>query len=277
MQLLQTSKTNMKNDNRPIGVFDSGLGGLTVLKALKDLFPNESFIYFGDTAHLPYGTKSKKTIIEYSNEICDFLNKKNVKLIVVACNTASALAFDFLEKKMIVPIVNVIDPCVKYAATKTKKKSIAVLGTRATINSKSYENKLIKINSNFKISSHDCPLFVPLIEEGLINHKITKDICDLYLDKNIFKSIDILILGCTHYPLLIHEIEKYFSQNIIILDSAKIVALYVEKIFKKNILLTAKKNKKNDQYYLTDKSIEFNKLAAIFLKESSINIKYIKL
>ena len=164
MQLLQTSKTNMKNDNRPIGVFDSGLGGLTVLKALKDLFPNESFIYFGDTAHLPYGTKSKKTIIEYSNEICDFLNKKNVKLIVVACNTASALAFDFLEKKMIVPIVNVIDPCVKYAATKTKKKSIAVLGTRATINSKSYENKLIFVLffNDFTILSFNLFLLVIL-------------------------------------------------------------------------------------------------------------------
>lgn len=267
----------MKNDNRPIGVFDSGLGGLTVLKALKDLFPNESFIYFGDTAHLPYGTKSKKTIIEYSNEICDFLNKKNVKLIIVACNTASALAFDFLEKKMIVPIVNVIDPCVEYATTKTKNKLIGVLGTKATIGSKSYENKLLKMNSSLKISSHSCPLFVPLIEEGLISHKITRDICDLYLNKDIFKLIDVLILGCTHYPLLIDEIEKYFPKHTTILDSAKIVALYVKKIFKKNILLTAKKSKKQDQYYLTDKSIQFNKLAAIFLKESSINIKYIKL
>ncbi len=267
----------MKNDNRPIGVFDSGLGGLTVLKALKDLFPNESFIYFGDTAHLPYGTKSKKTIIEYSNEICDFLNKKNVKLIIVACNTASALAFDFLEQTRTVPIVNVIDPCVEYATTKTKKKLIGVLGTKATISSKSYENKLLKMNSSLKITSHSCPLFVPLIEEGLINHKITNDICDLYLDKDIFKLIDVLILGCTHYPLLIDKIEKYFSNNITILDSAKIVALYVKKIFEKNILLTAKKNKKNDQYYLTDKSIQFNKLASIFLEESSINIKYIKL
>ena len=173
--------------------------------------------------------------------------------------------------------VNVIDPCIEYATTKTKKKFIGVLGTKATIGSKSYENKLLKINSNLKISSHACPLFVPLIEEGLISHKITKDICDLYLDKDIFKLIDVLILGCTHYPLLIDKIEEYFSKDTTILDSAKIVALHVKKIFKKNILLKAKKNKKHDQYYLTDKSIQFNKLAAIFLKENSIKIKYIKL
>ena len=267
----------MKNDNRPIGIFDSGLGGLTVLKALKDLFPNESFIYFGDTAHLPYGTKSQQIIIEYSNQICDFLNQQNVKLIVVACNTASALAVEFLEKIMVVPIVNVIDPCVKYAVNKTKNKSIGVLGTKATINSQAYEKKLNNLKNNLKIITQDCSLFVPLIEEGLVNHKITQDISKLYLNKNNFKSIDVLILGCTHYPLLINEIKKYFSKDVLILDSAKIVALYIQNLFNKNILLSSNKKKKKNKYYLTDQSIQFNKLASIFLKESSLDIKYVKL
>ena len=151
----------MKDDNRPIGVFDSGLGGLTVLRSLKETFPNESFIYFGDTARVPYGTKSQETIIRYSKEICDFLNKQDVKLIIVACNTVSALAVKFLKSYLKVPIINVIDPCVEFASKVTKNNFIGVIGTQATINSKAYNRKLDSINSNFKIISQECSLFVP--------------------------------------------------------------------------------------------------------------------
>ena len=182
-------KINMKDDNRPIGVFDSGLGGLTVLRSLKETFPNESFIYFGDTARVPYGTKSQETIIRYSKEICDFLNKQDVKLIIVACNTVSALAVKFLKSDLKVPIINVIDPCVEFASKVTKNNFIGVIGTQATINSKAYNRKLDSINSNFKIISQECSLFVPLIEQGFIKHQITKEVCSFYLNKKVFRKL----------------------------------------------------------------------------------------
>ena len=250
----------MKNDNRPIGVFDSGLGGLTVLRSLKETFQNESFIYFGDTARLPYGTKSQETIIRYSKEICDFLNKNDVKLIIVACNTASALAVKFLKSYLNLPIINVIDPCVEFASKVTKNNYIGVIGTQATINSKAYNKKLDRINSSFKIISQECSLFVPLIEEGFIKHQITKDVCHFYLNKKIFQKIDVLIMGCTHYPILIDYIKQYFSDNTIIVDSAKTVAFHVEQLFDNNCVLRASQKTQNIKYYLSDKSIEFNKL-----------------
>jgi glutamate racemase len=267
----------MKNNNSPIGIFDSGLGGLTVLKELTDILPNESFIYFGDTAHLPYGTKSKETIVEYSNKICDFLIKQKVKLIVVACNTASALAIEVLEKYISMPIINVIDPCIHRAIQTTKKQSIGIIGTKATISSRAYEMKLTQFNKNLNIITQACPLFVPIIEEGLADHKITQDLCRLYLNKEKFSTIDVLILGCTHYPLLINTIKKNISKNIVVIDSANIVAIYVKNFLNKNILNTSTKNQKYTKYFLTDKSIQFNKLASIFLKEDSLDIEYIKL
>ena len=267
----------MKHNNQPIGIFDSGLGGLTVLKELKNILPDESFIYFGDTAHLPYGTKSKKTIIKYSNQICKFLIKKKVKLIIVACNTASALAIETLEKYITVPIINVIDPCIQHAIQTTRKKSIGIIGTQATINSKAYEIKLNQLNNNLDITTQACPLFVPIIEEGLSSHQISKDICKLYLNKKQFLRIDVLILGCTHYPLLINTIKNYISKNIIIIDSANIVAIFIKKFLHKNNLTTSNQNQQYIKYFLTDESIQFNKLASIFSREDSLDIKFIKL
>ena len=267
----------MKNNNRPIGIFDSGLGGLTVLRELTDILSNESFIYFGDTAHLPYGTKSKETIIEYSNQICDFLVKQKVKLIIVACNTASALAIEVLEKYISIPIINVIDPCIYHAIQTTKKQSIGIIGTKATISSRAYEIKLNQLNNNLNIITQACPLFVPIIEEGLANHKITNDLCKLYLNKKKFSTIDVLILGCTHYPLLINTIKKYISKHIVVINSTNIIAIYVKNFLNENMLNTSTKNEKYIKYFLTDKSIQFNKLASIFLKENSLDIEYIKL
>lgn len=267
----------MKNNNHPIGIFDSGLGGLTVLKELKMILPNESFIYFGDTAHLPYGAKSKETIIKYSHQICKFLIKKKVKLIIVACNTASALAIETLEKYINIPIINVIDPCIQHAIKTTKKKSIGIIGTQATINSKAYDIKLNQLNNDLDITTQACPLFVPIIEEGLTNHQITKNICELYLNKQKFSEIDVLILGCTHYPLLIETIKKHISKKIIIIDSANIVAIFVKKFLHNNKLRISNKNQQYIKYFLTDKSIQFNKLASIFLKEDSLKIEFIKL
>ena len=267
----------MKDDNRPIGVFDSGLGGLTVLRSLKETFANESFIYFGDTARLPYGTKSQETIIRYSKEICDFLNKKDVKLIIVACNTASALAMKFLKSYLEVPIINVIDPCVDFASKATKNNFIGVIGTQATINSKAYDKKLDKINSNFKIISQECSLFVPLIEEGFIKHQITKEVCRFYLNKKSFQKIDVLIMGCTHYPILLDSIKQHFPDNTTIVDSAITVATYIKQLFDNNSVFKASQKTQNIKYYLSDKSIEFNKLATVFLKTNSLDIEYIKL
>mgnify|MGYP001169356726 FL=1 len=267
----------MKNNNQPIGIFDSGLGGLTVLKELKMILPKESFIYFGDTAHLPYGTKSKDTIIKYSSQICKFLIKQKVKLIIVACNTASALAIETLEKHINIPIINVIDPCIQRAIKITKKKSIGIIGTQATINSKAYDVKLNQLNHDLDITSQACPLFVPIIEAGLTDHKITNNICELYLNKKKFSEIDVLILGCTHYPLLIETIKKHISKKIIIINSANIVAVFVKKFLYENKLSISNQNQHYIKYFLTDKSIKFNKLASIFLKEDSLKIEFIKL
>jgi glutamate racemase len=197
----------------PIGIFDSGIGGLTVLKSLIKFFPNENFVYLGDTARVPYGTKSAETVIRYSKENTDFLISQGVKAIVVACNTASAVALDELKKTYELPILGVVEPSVKEAYKKSKAKKIGIIGTKRTISSRAYENALLTISNNIKTVSTYCPLFVPLVEEGLFTGKIVDEAVRLYL-KNIKKSkIDTLILGCTHYPLLKSAISKFVGKK----------------------------------------------------------------
>nr|MBP7652747.1 glutamate racemase [Candidatus Dependentiae bacterium] len=184
----------------PIGVFDSGLGGLTVVRELRKLLPFENIIYYGDTARVPYGSKSKKKIIEFSIENAKFLLLHNVKIIVIACNTSTAAALDEIKKVSKVPVVGVINPGVKIAASKTNNKKIGVIGTLGTISSEAYTRHLLDLNDNIHIYSQPCPLFVPLVEEGWTDKHITELVISEYLTPLKIAGIDTLILGCTHYP-----------------------------------------------------------------------------
>jgi glutamate racemase len=187
----------------PIGIFDSGIGGLTVVKKMLAMLPNEKIVYFGDTARVPYGSKSNSTIIEYANQDAKFLHNKKVKLIIAACNTASSVALDNLRDQFDIPIIGMIEPGSKYALSKTKNGKIGVIGTYSTISNEAYSRKLKQLNSEIEVFEKACPLFVPLAEEGWTDHKATELIAEEYLDELIKEEIDTLVLGCTHYPVLI--------------------------------------------------------------------------
>lgn len=250
---------------RPIGIFDSGVGGLTVLKAIERVLPSENIIYFGDTARVPYGNKSKSTIIKFSIENALFLQQKNVKIIVVACNTSSALALDTLKGILSIPILGVIEAGVKKALDLTTTGIIGVIGTKSTIESKSYEDQILKRNKEIKVHSQSCPLFVPLVEEAVLGGNILDEVLSMYLKDFKTKKIDTLILGCTHYPLLKKEIATYLK-GVNIVDSANEVANHVkETLIVKNLINSCRKNPKKE-FFLSDKSKEFNAVAKLLLK-----------
>ena len=266
----------MNNQQQPIGIFDSGVGGLTVLKKLNEILPKEEFIYFGDTAHVPYGNKSKKTIIKYCKEIINFLESKNVKLIIIACNTASSTALDDLHKTTKVPLIDVVTPCIKKAVKTTSHNQIGIIGTKTTIDSQKYQNEIKKINKNIKIYSQSCPLLVPIIEEALFEHQITKEVVDIYLSK-IKDNIDTLILGCTHYPLIKNLFLKSMKDKINIVDSSIETAKYVKKYLTKNKLLSSKSNIQTNQFYVSDDPKKFCLTAKFLLNETLNNIISIEL
>jgi len=265
----------MSENNKHIGVFDSGLGGLTVLKALQKQLPDESFIYFGDTGHLPYGNKSKESVVAYSMKILKFLYEKQIKAAVVACNTASAVALQALQSEYSIPILNVIDPSIHSAINYSKSQTIGVIGTETTILSNTYQTKMKNINPNIKVVAQSCPLFVPIIEEGLMNKKFAHDIVQFYLKTFQDTEVDTLILGCTHYPLFKHIIKKNLHKHIKIIDSAKATAQQASECLENNqLLLSTKKNLKN-QYYVSDKPHAFNHLAKVLLNLNNIQINHI--
>jgi len=212
------------SDSRPIGVFDSGLGGLTVAKAIKEKLPNENIVYLGDTARVPYGNKSTLLVTGYANQITNFLLSENAKLIVVACNTVSALALPTLQSEFQVPILGVIIPGSQAAIHATRNKNIGVIGTIATINSNAYTAALNEIESSIQITAQACPLFVPLVEEGWLNGPVPSEITASYLKSINVANVDTLILGCTHYPLLKPMIQDIVNDNTVLIDSAETVA-----------------------------------------------------
>ena len=254
-------------DNRPIGVFDSGLGGLTVVKAMKKLLPNESILYFGDTARLPYGVKSKKLVIEYSNQIVKFLIKKNAKMIIVACNTATSMALEELKYNFKdTPIIGVIEPGSIQASLDSINKKIGVIGTVATIKSRAYNYALKAIDNNINVHSKDCPLFVPFVEEGMVEGEAINLIVEHYLSS--FKNnIDTIILGCTHYPLLEPVIKKYVK-DIKLVDSASAVAKHANMILDECKIKNGYKKRGSLDCFVTDLPRQFEKLGRIFLGES---------
>tara|TARA_Y100000590_G_scaffold366758_1_gene426324 strand:- start:1554 stop:2360 length:807 start_codon:yes stop_codon:yes gene_type:complete len=265
----------MKENNQPIGIFDSGLGGLTVVKELQQIMPKESFVYFGDIKNLPYGNKSPQTILKYSKAISKFLFKQKIKCLIIACNTASAVAFPTLRSLFSIPVYNVIDPCIYHTIKTTKSNEVMVIGTETTIKSQVYLKKIYEKESKIKIISQACPLFVSIVEENLIQEQFTEQIIKFYLQSIKKNSVDTLILGCTHYPLLAEKIQQFIGNQINIISSSKITAEHIRKDLKKNNLLADSKIRGASRFYVSDQPEKFNYLANIFLKKTIMNAKKI--
>lgn len=250
-----------------IGIFDSGIGGLTVARAILEVLPNENMIYFGDTANLPYGDKSPEKIQELSQKIVKFLLEKKCKAIVIACNTASAAAFEILKKKLPkdFPLINVIDPVVDFVAQE-HLTNVGIIGTQGTIRSKVYQNKLAQKNKKLAVQALATPLLAKMIEEGFFNDKISQAVLEKYLADERFKNIDSMILACTHYPLIEKEIDDFFKQKIKIINSAKIVAQYTKEMLTQKKLLNL--GKASYHFYVSDYTECFKKSAQYFFPAS---------
>lgn len=250
---------------KPIGVFDSGIGGLTVVKRLSSVLPRESIVYFGDTARVPYGSKSNSTVIDYSIQDTNFLLHKNVKAVVVACNTASSIAIPALREKFTVPVIGVILPGADMAIKETKNGRIGVIGTRATISNQAYSKAIKDIDSKIEVFEKACPLFVPIAEEGWINHRATYEIAEEYLKELREQEIDTLVLGCTHYPILADVIQDVIGKDVKLIDSgiatAEIVRNEINRIgFETNSAVPG-----NLDLYVSDIPTTFKNVAELFL------------
>lgn len=230
-------------NNRPIGIFDSGIGGLTVFKEVIKELPNESIIYLGDTARVPYGTRSKEVIENFASELAEFLIKKNVKYLVVSCNTISATCLDAIKKISPVHVIGVVDPAVKQAINSTKNKKIGVIGTNATIESGIYERKIKELDSSIKIFSQAGSLFIPLVEEGFSSHEAARQIAKEYLKRFDGTGIDTLILACTHFPLMSDVISDVMGPEVQLVDSAKPTAKALKELLKDIKILNSGKPK----------------------------------
>ncbi|EKD89778.1 MAG: glutamate racemase [uncultured bacterium] len=237
--------------NRPIGIFDSGIGGLTVAKEIIRLLPHESIIYIGDTARVPYGTRSNEIIAKFGIQLTDFLLKRNVKCLVVACNTISAVALEEIEKISKVPVLGVIKPAVSEALNTTKNKKIGVIGTYATINSRAYEKEIKKQNPDVEICSTGCPLFVPLAEEGFSDHPAAGLVAKDYLGSVKSSGADTLILGCTHYPILSGIVKKIMGPEVSLIDSAGPTAKQLQELLKARNLLADNRDP-SYEFFVTD-------------------------
>jgi glutamate racemase len=225
-----------KSNSRPIGVFDSGIGGLTVVKALRDLLPNEKIVYLGDTARVPYGGKSASTVERYSVEMAQMLIEQDAKTIVVACNSASSVALPKLERTLPVTVIGVIQPGAQAAITATRNRHVGVIGTRATIRSGAYEKALRTLDAEVQVTSRACPLLVPLIEEGWLEDELTDRVIARYLEPLMREGIDTLVLGCTHYPLLLSAIKRALGPAVKLVDSAQNCAVAVQEFLDRHQL-----------------------------------------
>ncbi len=261
-------------NNNPIGIFDSGIGGLTVANAISKAMPQETLIYFGDTAHLPYGEKSKDLIREYADGITNFLlHERNCKAIVIACNTASAAAYEYLRDnyKGKIPIINVIDPIVEALVDNPSLKKIGLIATNTTIESGVYQEKIDRRIPGAHVSALATPMLVPMIEEGYANDDISHTLIGNYLRNGALQGIDALILGCTHYPIIKAEINEYYKGKVALVDSTDIVAAKLKAILIKENLV-AEERTKDDKFYISDSNPHFDKSAKRFFKES-INLE----
>ena len=264
----------------PIGVFDSGVGGLTVAREIMRQLPNEKIVYFGDTARVPYGNKSKNNIIKYSRQIIRFLRTKGVKAIVIACNTASAMALDEIEPELDIPIIGVVKPGAKVAVEKTTNKNIGVIATEATINSGLYTEVIKGLDSEASVVAKACPLFVPLVEEGWLKDPITIEVAKRYLNDLKECNVDTLVLGCTHYPLLRHTVGEVMGEGVTLVNPAYETAVSLGKLLEENNLAAGNEHRYTGgmyEFYVSDAADKFKNFANSILPFHIENIEQINI
>ena len=261
----------------PIGIFDSGLGGLTVLTSLEKILPNESFIYFGDTAHVPYGNKSVDAVIRYSRLIVEFCMKQNTKAIVIACNTASAVAFRELRISYNIPFFDVVEPSVMHSINISKTRNIGVIGTHSTIHSGAHRRSLEDLRSDCSVFEIACPLFVPLIEEGWANTPVAKEVARSYLDPFQKTEIDTLILGCTHYPIMAKTIQGAVKNHVQLVYSGETVGRKLSTYLKQSSCNNDSGPKGETRFYVTDFPQKFDELGSRFLGRKMEHVEQISL
>ncbi len=252
----------MKN---PIGIFDSGIGGLTVVKELMKILPREQLIYFGDTARIPYGSKSKRLIEHYALEDARFLLQYDIKLLVVACNSASSMALPVLEQKLDIPVIGVVKPGAEGAVKSTVNRRIGVIGTMATVNSNSYDTEIKKMLPDAKVFGQPCPLLVPLVEEGWLEGEITEMTLKAYLGGLMQEKVDTIILGCTHYPLLEKTIQGIVGPDVTLIDSGRETARVVDQVLTDSGLRNNLEKPAEDRFYVSDIPLKFKEIGSRFL------------
>ena len=268
----------MTNKNAPIGVFDSGVGGLTVMKEIMYQIPNEKIIYFGDTARVPYGNKSKDTVLRFSRQIVRFLKTQEVKAIVIACNTASAYALPDIEKEIDIPIIGVVRPGAKVAAQVTQNGKVGVIATEGTINSHIYADYIKKINAQATVIGKACPLFVPLAEEGLWEDPVTDEIARRYLAELIDIGIDTLILGCTHYPLIRNTIGRIMGDRVTLVNPAYETARELKELLQEKDLLNDETHRRGEEpyrFFVSDGAEKFKIFANSIIKYGILSAKVV--
>lgn len=271
------SRRNSKVSELPIGIFDSGLGGLTVVRAVHRLMPSERIVYLGDTARVPYGTKSPATVVRFAHEDIQFLMRQRVKAVVVACNTVSAWALAELEKTYDVPVFGVIVPGAQAAAAATQNSRIGIIGTAATIRSQAYERIIQSVNPRAVVYACACPLLVPLVEEGWVRRAVTRQIIAGYIAPLLRKRIDTLVLGCTHYPLLASVIRNVVGQKVRLIDSAQSCTGYVRDELCELGLLSARHSPGSIQLNVTDDVARFAEVAERFLGQPAKKVSRVDL
>lgn len=270
----------MMNKSAPIGVFDSGVGGLTVVREIMRQLPNEKVVYFGDTARVPYGSKSKETVTRYSRQIVRFLLSQEVKTIVVACNTASAYALDEIEKEVNLPVIGVVKPGAAVAVQATSNGKIGVIATEGTIGSKIYSKYINEIDPSANVVGKACPLFVPLVEEGLWQDPVTDEIAKRYLTELIDIGIDTLILGCTHYPLIRSTLGRIMGEGVTLVNPAYETARELKELLEMEGLLNDEEPKLGDnkyRFYVSDAAEKFKRFANSIIKYGILSAKTIKI
>ena len=277
MAIIRNSQSEIRNPQLPIGIFDSGVGGLTVYRALHERLPSERFVYLGDTARVPYGTKSLATVERYAIENAKFLEAHDIKVLVVACNTASALALPAIRESVNLPVIGVIGPGARSAAEVAGGKTVAVIATEATVQSSAYAKAISKIDPSIQVIERACPLFVPLAEEGWADSDVARAVADEYLHD--LKELDLgaLVLGCTHYPILRHLISEVIGPHVPMIDSGEAAALEVQQLLKSKNLGATRDTRELierqlcddlDHFYVTDAAERFAKVAERFLGSS---------
>lgn len=274
---MEDSEIGNPQSEAPIGIFDSGVGGLTVFRAVQRHLPNESLVYLGDTARIPYGVRSASTIERYAFECATFIQSKGVKAVVVACNTASALAANYLRSRFSLPVIGVIRPGARRAVESTRNGHIGVIATEATVASGAYQRALLALGDGLEIVARACPLFVPLAEEGWVDHPVTRQVAEEYLAELRSSRVDTLVLGCTHYPILRPVIEHTMGESISYVDSGEVVAETLARTLEEQGLACSGEQPPTEEFYVTDSAERFRRVAELFLGRPPKSVETIEL